>query len=200
MPPICIIFDIGGVLVDWQPHLAWGDTLGSRAACDAFMVRTDFMARNARADAGETFADLAGEIDDPADAALFAEYVSRFPVAVPNAMAGTWKILDRLIARQTPVHAITNWSAETWPEGLKAHPRLGEVFDTLVVSGREGVMKPEARIFEIFCERAGVEPHNCVFIDDGLHNVQGARSFGMDGIHFENSLVLETALKGRGLL
>jgi len=71
-------------------------------------------------------------------------------------------VLDALKAKGVPVHAITNWSVETWPEGLKSHPRLGEVFGTLVISGEEGVIKPEARIFELLCERAGVAPSDCV--------------------------------------
>jgi FMN phosphatase YigB (HAD superfamily) len=94
-----VVFDIGGVLIDWQPHLAWMDTLGSREAVEAFMERTDFRARNLRADGGERFADLAAEIEDAEDRVLFAEYIARYARTVPNAIAGTWVILDRLKAQ-----------------------------------------------------------------------------------------------------
>ena len=200
MTPSVVVFDIGGVLVDWQPHLAWIDELGTRAAVEAFMTRTDFKARNVRADGGARFDDLAGELDDPEDARLMRQYVPRYAQTVADPMPGTWEILDRLKAREVPVHAITNWSAETWPEGLKSQPRLGEVFDVTVISGREGVMKPDARIFNLLCERAGVAPEDCVFIDDGPHNVEGARAAGMDGIHFTGAPALEAALTERGLL
>ncbi len=195
-----VVFDIGGVLIDWQPHLAWVDILGSEEAAQAFMERTEFSARNLRADNGERFADLAQELDDPRDQAHFVSYVERYALTVENPIHGTWDVLGRLKAQGTPVHAITNWSAETWPEGLRAQPRLGEVFGTLVVSGQEKVMKPDARIFQILCERAGIAPEDCVFIDDVPRNVQGAKAIGMDGIHFTTPEALEMALTQRGLL
>ncbi|MGJ8605130.1 MAG: HAD family hydrolase [Marivita sp.] len=195
-----VVFDIGGVLIDWQPHLAWQDQLGSVEAAHAFIDRTGFKALNARADGGERFADLAREIADPEDRARFSDYVALYTRTVVDPISGTWDILDRLKAQGTPVHAITNWSAETWPEGLKVHPRLGDVFETLVVSGREGVMKPDPRIFHLLCDRAGVSPQDCIFIDDGLHNIDGARAVGMDGIHFTSPAALAAALIDRAVL
>lgn len=195
-----VVFDIGGVLIDWQPQLAWTEALGSEEAAHAFIERTGFREKNARADNGEQFADLARELEDPQDQNLFADYVSLYARTVENAIHGTWDVLDRLKSQGTPVHAITNWSAETWPEGLKVHPRLGEVFGTLVVSGQEGVMKPDARIYHMLCDRAGVAPEDCVFIDDGLHNVEGAKAVGMDGIHFTTPKALGIALTERGFL
>ncbi len=195
-----VVFDIGGVLVDWQPHLAWVEALGSEDAAHAFIKRTDFLTRNARGDNGERFADMAQELSDPRDQELFAAYVDLYARTVETPIHGTWDVLDRLKTQGTPIHAITNWSAETWPEGLKVQPRLGEVFGTLVVSGQEGVMKPDARIFEILCERSGHAPEDCVFIDDGLQNVEGARAVGMDAIHFTSPQALDAALTERGLL
>ncbi|MEM1351698.1 MAG: HAD family phosphatase [Pseudomonadota bacterium] len=200
MNPSVVVFDIGAVLVDWQPHLAWMDELGSVEAVTEFMQRIDFKSRNMRGDNGERFADLAAELPDPEDQRRLAAYVSLYTKTVMNPVLGTWEILDRLKADGVPVHAITNWSAETWPEGLKAQPRLGEVFGVTVVSGQEGVVKPNARIFELLCERASVAPEDCVFIDDGLHNIEGARAVGMDGIHFTGADALEADLKTRGML
>lgn len=194
-----VVFDIGGVLVDWQPHLAWADDLGHDAA-HAFLERTDFRSRNMRADAGERFADLAAELSDADDARLFAEYVDRYPQTVRNSIEGTWDILEALRQRGTPVHAITNWSAETWPRGLISQPRLAEVFGVTVVSGQEGIAKPDTGIFDLLCQRAGVCAADCVFIDDGAHNVAGARLAGMDGIHFTGAAALADALTERGLL
>lgn len=199
MNPSVVVFDIGGVLVDWKPHLAWSDDLGLKGA-QAFIERTDFKARNARADGGATFADLAAEIVDEADSKLFAEYVARYTQTVQDVIPGTWEILDRLKSRQVPVHAITNWSAETWPEGLKAQSRLGEAFDNTVVSGTDGITKPDTRIFNTLCDRAGVAPSDCVFIDDSLNNAKGAEAAGMDGIHFTGADALDAALSERGLL
>ena len=194
-----VVFDIGGVLVDWQPHLAWGDTL-TEVKARAFMDRAGFAALNRRADGGERFADLAAELEDADDGALLAAYPSLYSRSVRQAVPGTWAVLDDLLARGVPVHAITNWSAETWPEGVRAHPRLGTAFRTLVISGREGVTKPDRAIFDLLCRRAGVGPERCVFVDDGPHNVEGARAAGMDAIHFTGADALRVALADRGLL
>ncbi len=195
-----VVFDVGGVLVEWEPHLAWLDALGSREAVEAFMARVDFPARNRRADAGESFAALAAELDDPEDARLLADYVVRFPRTLPRAIAGSWALLDRLVARGVPVHAITNWSAEAWPRGLTVYPRLGTAFGVTVVSGHEGVAKPAPRIFEILCARAGVAPGDCVFIDDSAGNIESAKAAGMDGIHFTTTPALERDLAKRRLV
>lgn len=195
-----VVFDIGNVLVQWDPHLAWLEEMGSREAVAEFLTRINFPERNLRADGGEMFADLAAELDNAEDRQRLSVYVERYARTVPQKIEGTWQVLYRLKEKGTPVHAITNWSAETWPEGLKMHPRLGEVFDALVVSGQEGIIKPDARIFHLLCERADTVPEACIFIDDGLHNVAGARAVGMDGIHFTSPVGLETALIERGLL
>lgn len=195
-----IVFDIGGVLVDWQPHLAWVDDLGSAEAAYDFMERTNFLALNTRGDNGERFADLAKEVADPADGARIAAYVSLYTRTVQNVVPGTWEVLDDLKAKGVPIHAITNWSAETWPEGLKVHPRLGEVFGTTIVSGQEGVLKPDARIFDLLCTRARLSPSECVFIDDSPKNVDGAKAAGWDAIHFTTAQDLADALSQRGVL
>lgn len=200
MSPSIVVFDIGGVLVDWQPHLAWADEFSTEDEALAFMDRVAFSARNLRGDNGERFADMALELEDPEDQRRLAAYVPNYAKTVQQPLQGTWDILDELKAKSVPVHGITNWSAETWPEGLKAHPRLAEVFGTLVISGVEGMIKPDPRIFALLCERAGVAPSDCVFIDDSPKNVEGAKAAGWDAIHFTSSENLRDALRERGLL
>ena len=193
-----VVFDIGGVLVDWQPHLAWADEK-DEAEARAFLARIGFDKINLACDAGARFADAARELADPADAERLAQYVPRYRRTVPSKLEGTWAVLHALRSRGVAVHAITNWSAETWPEGLKVHPELGKVFGTTIVSGEVGIIKPSTAIFTLLCQRAGVEPHRCVFIDDGLHNCIGARTAGMDAIHFTGADDLKIQLEMRGL-
>ncbi len=195
-----IIFDIGQVLIRWDPHLAYLSDFGDRAAVDAFFARTNFYVRNLRADAGERFAELAAELEDAADASLVAAYVDRYGLAIPEPIEGTWVLMDRLRANGYPIHAITNWSAETWPVGIAAHPRLGTSFGVTIVSGQEQMLKPEARIFRLLCDRAGIVPQECLFIDDSEKNVLGAKAVGMDAIHFTDPDALEAALAERGLI
>lgn len=194
-----VVFDIGAVLVDWQPELAFVDELGP-AGARAFLKRIGFDKINLACDAGASFATAAKEITNPADAARLAQYVKRYPLTVPNKIEGTWDCLYDLKARGLAVHAITNWSAETWPEGLGVHPELGEVFGTTIVSGEVGMIKPSVSIYRLLCERAGITPEQCVFIDDGPHNCLGARTAGMDAIHFTGPDNLRTNLETRGLL
>lgn len=195
-----IVFDIGAVLVDWDPVLAFEDAFDTRAECEAFLKRIDFDRLNVAGDAGAPFAQMAELVEDPADAALLPQYIERYTKSVHSKIEGTWEILRALKAQGNPVHAITNWSAETWPEGVKAHPELADAFDTLIVSGEVRMVKPSLAIFDLLCERAGVAAGDCIFIDDGLQNVAGARAAGMDAIHFTGPEALAAALKERGVL
>lgn len=194
-----VIFDIGAVLVDWQPELAWVDELGFDAA-RLFLARIDFAKINLACDAGASFAQAATEIADPADRERLAKYVERFHLTVPNKIEGTWECLFDLKASGTAVHAITNWSAETWPEGMKVHPELGKVFGTTIVSGEVGMIKPSLGIYKLLCERAGVAASQCVFIDDSQSNCIGAKATGMEAIQFTHAKALRAQLQARGFL
>lgn len=194
-----MVFDIGGVLIDWDPALAWADDLGE-AGARAFLDRVQFDKLNFACDAGVTFADAAKELDDPNDAKLLAEYVERYTKSVHSKIQGTWDILYALKEKGVRIFAITNWSAETWPEGCKAHPELAEVFEAKIVSGEAGLVKPSIEIYRAFCAKAGVDAQDCIFTDDGLHNCLGAKAAGMDAIHFTGPDALSEGLSLRGLL
>ncbi len=200
MHPTTVVFDIGNVLVDWDPRPIWRDALGPDAAVEAFLDRVDFASRNLRCDNGETFAAVAAELPDPEDERLLAMYPSRFHLSVERQVPGTWDIVDQLEAQGVPLHAITNWSAETWPMGLKAHPRLGTMFGTTIVSGDVKLIKPDVAIYELFLQTTGLDPADCVFVDDKIENIEGARAVGMDGIHFTGAEAFAAGLKERGLL
>jgi 2-haloacid dehalogenase len=194
-----VVFDIGAVLVDWDPALAWADEMGE-AETQAFLKRINFDKLNLACDAGTSFADAAALIENPEDAARLAQYVARYAQTVPHKIQGSWDILFALKQAGTRVFAITNWSAETWIEGCKVHPELAEVFEATIVSGQVGMIKPSVEIFRHFCAEAGVDPGDCIFIDDGLHNCLGARTAGMDAIHFTGPDALAEGLRQRGLL
>lgn len=193
-----IVFDIGNVLLRWDPVAAFDGM--DRTEVEAALDRIGFAELNLRADRGERFADLATEIADDADRALFLSYLPNYGATIAQPIEGTWALMDRLRQAGHGIHAITNWSAETWPVGVAAHPRLSTAFGVTVVSGQEGVLKPDPAIFALLCDRAGIAPDRCVFIDDSVRNVAGARAFGMDAIHFTTSEALDAVLTERGLL
>jgi 2-haloacid dehalogenase len=195
-----VVFDIGGVLVRWDPRRAFCPPLANLAEAEAFMTRADFAKRNLRADGGETWADLAAELGDPADRALLALYPVNFAATLTEPIAGTWELLDALAVRGHAIHAITNWSAETWPTGVFVHPRLGTAFGVTVVSGQERLLKPDPAIFARLCAKANVAPQDCLFIDDSVMNAEGARAAGMDAHHFATPEDLREGLIQRGLL
>lgn len=195
-----IVFDIGNVLVRWDPRPPFRRTLGCEAEVEAFLERTDFFARNQRADRGERFGALAQEIDDPDDRVLFSTYVDHFALTVQEPIDGKWRILQHLRRRDMPIHAITNWSAETWPIGMTLHPRLHDAFDVTIVSGKVRLAKPEKAIFDLLCRRAGVTADDCLFIDDSPANIEGARAAGWQTHLFTAPEALEADLAQRGLL
>ncbi|TVS00715.1 MAG: HAD family phosphatase [Rhodobacteraceae bacterium] len=195
-----VVFDIGNVLVAWDPHAAFLPELKADDAVRAFLERVGFGALNLRADQGESCADLATEISDSADRALFASYPARFHLTIAQAIPETWDIARRLAMRGIALHGITNWSAETWPVGLATHPGLATLLDQIIVSGQERLLKPAPEIYARFCARTRLEPETCLFIDDSEKNVAGAISFGMEAFQFTTPRALEAQLLARGLL
>ncbi|RRH76629.1 HAD family hydrolase [Falsigemmobacter faecalis] len=195
-----IIFDIGNVLIAWDLHRAFDDAYPEAAEFDAFLQRTGFYALNLRADQGTAFADLARAVSEPTDAALIRSYPARFARSIAAPVPGSWQILRDLKARGHRIHAITNWSQETWPEALRLHPDLASTFECLVISGREGLLKPDPAIFRLFCARADVAPQDCLFIDDLPANTAGAKAAGMDALPFTGAADLRRELTLRGLL
>ena len=195
-----VVFDVGNVLVEWNPLLAFAPELGSETDAQAFLQRIGFADLNLRADAGETFADLADEIFDDEDRALFLRYPDLYARTIQQPIEGSFALIDRLKARGHAVHAITNWSAETWPIGVSVHPRLASAFGVTLVSGEVGILKPVQAIFDLMCTRAGVSPEGCLFIDDSPKNVAGAQAAGWAGHLFTTPEALEAVLIEEGLL
>ena len=195
-----VVFDIGNVLVGWDPRPAFAPDLDGPEAVEAFLTRIDFARLNLRADGGARFAALAAELDDPADADRLAAYPRRFADTLSPPIQASWALMERLRERGFAIHAITNWSAETWPIGVAALPRLGRAFGTTIVSGQVGMIKPDPAIFRLFCQRAGLAPADCLFIDDNPANVAAAKGIGMDGLPFTSAEALEAALIERRLL
>ncbi|MCC5999503.1 MAG: HAD family phosphatase [Pararhodobacter sp.] len=195
-----VVFDIGNVLLQWHPQRAFLPELGSNAAADAFIARVGFHGWNRLNDGGRSRDDALAAVPDPADRALLARYGERFAQTIDQPMPGSWEILHALREQGVPLGAITNFSAWLWPVALRLYPALGKVFGTVVVSGAEGVLKPERAIYRIFCARSGFAPHECLFIDDALENVIGAREAGMEAVQFNHALSLRAALTQAGVM
>jgi 2-haloacid dehalogenase len=196
------IFDLGGVLLDWNPrHLYRKLFAGDVAAMEAFLATVCTTEWNECQDAGRTFADgLNALLPAHADKVeLIEAFGKRFDEMIAGPIEGAVDILAEVKERGRPVYAISNWSAETFPPQMQRFPFLSW-FDGIVISGREGVIKPDARIFRILCERYGVEPQSAVFIDDVAANARAASALGIHGIHFRSAAELRSELVAVGIL
>ncbi len=197
-----IVFDIGDVLIAWQPERAFARHFPDEAAARAWLRSIDFFAWNYEFDRGRSFLEAlaAAEAAHPGRTGPLEGYLAGFPETIRAPIAGTWALVDRLQARGLPLYAITNFAAETWPKALALHPRLGTVFRDVVVSGHERLVKPHAAIFELFLSRNRLAAEDCLFIDDNPANVEGARAVGMAAHHFTTPAALAAELERRGLI
>ncbi len=193
-----IVFDIGNVLIAWEPHAAFRHAFESDAEIDAFLDAADFYAWNLEQDRGRSRAEgLAAA--RPGHAALLAGYLDRFHLTIAEKIPGSWEVMEALRARGHAIYGLTNFARETWPVALKVHPELGRAFVDVVVSGHEGIIKPDRAIYDLLCRRGGLRAGDCLFIDDSAANAEGARAAGWQAHHFTSVEGLRRDLAERGL-
>ena len=205
MPPSCrdiVIFDLGGVLIDWNPrHLYRKMFASDEAAMEAFLATVCTHDWNRCQDAGRSFAEGARllKAEHPDKAALIDAYGARFDEMMPGPIAGSVEILADLQQRGVSLYGLTNFSAETYPPTVARFEFL-RWLRGVVVSGEVGVIKPDPRIYEIAIERFAIDPHRAVYIDDVSINAEAAVRFGIHGIHFTSAALLRVELTSIGLL
>ena len=197
-----VVFDIGNVLIRWEPRAAFRHAFASDAEIDALLGEVGFSEWNYANDRGRGRTEAVAVIAAcwPQHVAVMDGYFDRFHLTIREKIDESWEMLRDLLAAGQRVWALTNWGAETWPQALRRHPELGEMFEGIVVSGHAGVVKPEREIFDLLCARAGVAPETCFFIDDSAANVAGARAAGWAAHLFEGADGLRAELRDRGLL
>lgn len=202
-PVVAVVFDLGNVLVRWDPALAIAKAVGQERA-RLFLEDESFGFEdwNRMQDEGRPWADgIAAKMDTHSHYEQeMRGYVQNFAESVTRPIAGTVQILRELHGSDVPLIALTNWSAELFPAALSQHSFF-ELFDDIIVSGEEGVAKPDPEIFEVLEERLRHlgSLDDCVFIDDNIDNVQAATIAGMDAIHFTGPDDLRADLIVRGL-
>ncbi|MEP6943075.1 MAG: HAD family phosphatase [Betaproteobacteria bacterium] len=196
------VFDLGGVLLQWDPrHLYRKLFKGDDAAMEDFLANVCTEEWNECQDRGRSFADAVESLmpRHAAQRALIEAWGARFDEMVPGAVEGTLDVLAELRRQRVPMYAISNWSAETFPPMRRRFEFLSW-FDDIVLSGSERVMKPDSRIFRILFDRQGIAPESAVFIDDVPRNAAAATALGVHGIHFQSPAQLRRELVAVGLL
>ncbi|MGH8618556.1 MAG: HAD family hydrolase [Burkholderiales bacterium] len=197
-----VLFDLGKVLLDWDPRYYYKQFFPDDAAgLERFVTQAvgpDFiLAMDAGRPAAEVIPERCARFPD--DAALIARWPEGWPRMLRGPIAGTVEILRELKARGTRLYALTNFSTETWPVARARFEFLGWFEDT-IVSGEHGLIKPDPRIYALAIGRCRLDPSRTVFIDDAPANVAAGRTAGFDALLFETPEKLRADLQARGLL
>ena len=197
-----VVFDLGGVLIDWDPrHLYRKLFAGDEAAMEHFLATVCTHEWHRHHDAGRSLAEGVRTLKDlhPDKAELIDAFGTRQGEMLAGSIAGAVEILKELRDRDVPLYALSNWPAETFPLARQRFDFLGW-FHGIVVSGEIGAIKPEPRIYEVLLERFAIDPQSAVFIDDVAVNAAAARAFGIHAIHFTTPAALRAELAALGLL
>ncbi len=194
-----VVFDLGGVLVGWEPARALASTY-TGAEIEEFFAAVDFRALNHRQDAGRSWAQARAEVSRgaPAYVSHLDTYVACFADSLTGPVPGSAEVLLELKSAGVRVLGLTNWSAETFQHAAGAAPVLAEI-EAILVSGEVGLAKPDPAIFELLLERHGVDRRLAVFVDDSQANVDAAAGVGLRGLLFTGAEQLRADLVGLGL-
>lgn len=197
------VFDLGGVVVQWDPVEAVAAAVG-RERAERFVHGDDFdfAAWNRGQDAGRPWADAEAlaRRTHPHLADEIGAYRANFARSLTGLVPGTADLLAELHAGGVRLVALTNWSAELMHHGPDLFPEVFALFDDLVVSGAEGLIKPDPRIFEVLARRLGRSLAGVLFVDDSRDNVATALAIGMDAVRFTDAAALRDQLRARGLV
>ncbi len=182
-----IIFDFGGVLLDWNPRYLYKSYFNNDEEMEHFLADICNGEWNIRQDAGRPFAEAVKELQAkfPEYAEAIQMYDDDWEKMLKCELPGSIDLLKELKFMGYGIYGLTNWSAEKIGYAF-ANYSFFSLFDGIVVSGVEKVVKPDRKIYEILLERYSLKPGECVFIDDNQDNVDMAKVLGINAIRFDN--------------
>lgn len=197
-----IIFDLGGVLIDWNPQYLFGKMFnGAEKEMEYFLTVVCPPEWNDALDAGRPFAEAVEERsrEFPQYEPYIRAFHERWEEMVQGEFTETVKILAALREKEYPLFALSNWSAETFPL-VKNRFDFLSWFDDIIISGAVHLAKPDPAIFKVMLEKVNQPAEECLFIDDNERNVLAAQDLGIQTIHFFTPQGLERELAGRNIL
>lgn len=196
-----IIFDLGGVLIDWNPRYVYRKIFKTEQEIEWFLENVTTPDWNENQDAGYPLHKATEELvaKHPEWEPEIKAYYGRWLEMLGGQIHETVEILQQLKhTGKYRLYALTNWSAETFPHALERF-EFFKLFEGVVVSGEEKMRKPSAEFYKIILDRYRLDPSTTVFIDDSLRNVKGAEAVGITGIHFHNPSQLKEELRRLGI-
>jgi 2-haloacid dehalogenase len=199
--PTAVVFDLGGVLLEWNPRHLYRKLIDNEAEMERFLAEVCTMEWHHAHDLGVPPEQNAPPLiaEHPDQAELIWAWTRRSEEMLGGPIEASVEILCGLKAAGVPCYALTNMETWTYPGRRERYPFL-RCFDGTVVSGFEGVAKPDPRVFELLLERFGLDPAKTLFIDDSRVNVEAARGVGLQAIEFESPARLRRWLQDARLL
>ena len=197
-----VIFDFGGVLVDWNPRYLYSKLFGDDTeGMERFLTEVTTPEWNLRQDEGRSWDEAVRVLtaEHPDHAELIAAYQHRWEETLKGPIDDSLHILRELKDAGHPLYGLTNWSNETFPIARERYDFFNW-FDGIVVSGEEGTIKPDPKLYQTLLERYDIDPSRAVFIDDNKTNVEAAEALGIHGIHFHTPAQLRGELIALGFL
>ena len=197
-----VVFDVGNVLYGWDPDSFLVRQIADDEARLRFVEDADLYGWHETLDGGRPFAEAAAEFTEkfPEYARVIAAWSDHFGETITGPVPGTHELVAELDARQVPLFAITNFSADFWPPFHAKERALFDRFRDIVVSGTEKVMKPDPAIYFLALDRFRLRPDEALFIDDRAINVAGAEAVGMKAHLFTTAEDLRERLVAESLL
>lgn len=196
-----IVFDFGGVLLDWNPrHLYRKLFPGDEAAMERFLEEIGFSEWNAHQDRGRSFVEAVAELSGrfPHRRDLIRAYHERWEESISGPIEGSEDLLISLKRAGHALHGLSNWSSETFALTRRKYAFF-DLFETILLSGEVLLAKPDPAIFRVLLERLGKKAEECVFIDDSAANIAAASALGFDAIHFKSAAQVSSALREKGI-
>ena len=197
-----VVWDLGGVLIGWDPRVLYRRLLRSDEEVEAYLAEVDFAGWNRLQDAGRPMAEGVAELSArfPHRRELVAAYPARYAETLLGPVPGSVELLDELRRRgQVRLLALTNWSADTFHHARDGYPFL-TWFEAVVVSGEERLAKPDPRLFRRVLDRHGLESATTVYVDDSAANVAAAGALGLIALLFTGAEKLRSELAALGLV
>jgi 2-haloacid dehalogenase len=183
-----VIFDLGNVLIGWDPRRLYRQLIPDEAQMEWFLREVCNSEWNEQQDAGRPWSEATALLraQFPEHAELIDAYHLRWEETLLGAMEESVALLAALRERGVRLLALTNWSQETFPIARQLFPFL-QWFEGIVVSGEERLIKPDPRIYQRLLERYAVDPSAALYIDDSARNVAAAEALGMQGWWFRDA-------------
>lgn len=196
-----VLFDLGNVVLDWDPLQLYRTIFDSDDEAQRFVSDICTLEWHTEHDRGVTFAENAKPLIErhPEYEAEIRAWRTRWLDMFTGYVPGMDALLAEVLASDTPTFALSNLSAEVWQETADAFPLLHQ-FEDVIVSGAEGLIKPDPRIYELTLQRLNLPAEDIIFTDDRLDNIQAAQAFGMKTHHFQGSHGLREALIAEDVL